>query len=946
MTFKTSYSFRQAVGLPKDIVPVVKAAGYSIAPIADISSTFGLFEWKDECAKAEVKPVYGVSLFVSDNIHAKKPKTDLWTFYAIDEIKAINELVRLATSQFRYTPLLTYEQALSARGVVKITGYRTQVEFMRPVDDLFIGIGPGTPLGLLKHFPETEYNYIQFQSNTYPKKEDEFWAETAGGRNFSNQTYPQFIMNDEEWEASIWSLKLKEDQIANAKENWQSVLNRCNAELKKADLLRPPSDKTLREMCEEGAIKLGINLDDPVYRERIETELKVISDKNFDDYFFIVADLMQWAQKNQMVGPGRGSSAGSLVCYLLGITQVDPIPYGLLFFRFLDPGRSDWPDIDGDFSDRDAAIDYLVTKYGIAKVAKLGTTGNWQTQNASNEVSKSLGVNKFEIQAVIDSLPKYAANDARNETALGKAFEVMDNGKKFIEKYPYFKVVTKMTGTPSNAGVHASGVLLLNEEIDNYVGVDMRPGSNGRPTNAAMLNMHQAEQYGMIKLDVLGLKTLTILNSALEIAGLPRDHLTKIRLDDQKVFDVLNSGKFLGIFQFDGDALRRLTRTLHVDTFDDLAILSALSRPGAAVGAESWVNRKKGEEEVVYPHEVLEPYLKETFGTLVFQEQVMRIANEVCGMDWGVVSKLRKAIGKSMGEEGMKPFSEPFIGGLVAKGVDPNVAKRFWGDIIAFGSYSFNKSHTVAYGLVSYWTCYMKAYYPVEFAAATLTLEGDHEKMLELLRELDKEGVKYTPIDPQYSVDRWRVVNGRLIGPLTLIEGIGPKFVQQILSSRARDEELSDRAKKLLTNPKTKIDELFPIKAAIERLDLESLNILTEVKTVEQIIPDGMWQDDVVLIGVVRSCTIKSENEEKRIQDRISRGQTGFINGQDKYVDIRVATDDGEIFCKIGKKEYLELAKEVVGKVEDDKTLICVKGTVTPEIKMLLVKRVKVLGNM
>lgn len=940
MTFKTSFSFRQAVGLPKDIVPILKELNYRAAPIADISSTFGWFEWKEECEKANIKPIFGVSLFVSENIHAKKPKTDLWTFYAIDDVKSVNELVRLATSQFRYVPLLSYDQALDAKGVIKVTGYRTQKEFMKPVENLYISIGPGTSLGLLKNFPETEYNYIKFQSNVYPRKEDEYWAETAGGsRNFSNQTYPQHILNDEEWENAIWSLGLNQEQITKAKENFEIVLEKCNASLKRADLLRPKHEKSLRDMCFDGAIKLGIKLDDPIYKERLETELKVIFDKKFEDYFYIVADLMQWAQKNQMCGPARGSSAGSLVCYLLGITQVDPIPYGLLFFRFLDPGRTDFPDIDGDFSDRDAAIDYLVNKYGIERVAKLGSNGNWQTQNASNEVSKSLGINKFEIQAVIDSLPKYAANDSRNELALGKSFEVMDDGKKFIEKYPNFKIVTKMIGTPSNAGVHASGVLLLNEDIDNYVGVDSR-------TNSAMLNMHQAEQYGMIKLDVLGLKTLTILNSALEIAGLPKDHLSNIPLNDQKVFDVLNEGKFLGIFQFDGDALRRLTRTLFVDTFDDLAILSALSRPGAAVGAESWVNRKKGEEEVVYPHPVLEPYLKETFGTLVFQEQVMRIANEVCDMDWGLVSKLRKAIGKSMGAEGMKAYAEPFINGLINKGVSEKAAQDFWTNIIEFGSYSFNKSHTVAYGLVSYWTCYMKAYYPVEFAAATLTLEGDHEKMLELLRELDKEGVKYTPIDAEYSTDKWRVVNGRLIGPLTLIDGIGPKLVQQILSSRARNEELTDRAKKLLSDPKTKIDNLYPIKAAIDKIDLAAQNILSTPKTIEEIVPDGTWQDNIVLIGVVRSCTVKSENDEKRIQDRISRGQEGFINGQDKYVDLRVATDDGEIFCKIGRKEYWELASKVVGVTEDDKTLICISGTCTPEIKMILVKRLKIVGSM
>lgn len=936
-----------AVGLPKDVVPVLKELGYTTAPIADISSTFGWSKWNDESVKAGLKPVFGVSLFVSDNIYAKKPKTDLWTFYAIDDIKYINKLVRLATSQFRYVPLLSYEQALNAEGVIKITGARTQKEFMKPVENLYISISPATAKGLIKQFPDDEYNFVQFQSNSYPRIEDEEWAETAGGsRNFSLQTFPQHILNDQEWEACISGLKLSEEKIHKAKDNLKVIFDQCNAGLKKADLLRPIVDKTLEQMCREGAELLKIDLTDPVYKERLETELKVIADKKFDDYFFIVADVISWAKQKQLVGPGRGSSAGSLVCYLLGITQVDPIPYGLLFFRFLDPGRTDWPDIDFDVGDRDGTIDYLVEKYGIEYVAKLGTTGNWQTQNTSNEVAKSLGLNKYEIQAVIDTLPKYAANDARNETALGKAFEHMENGQKFIEKYPNFKVANKMIGTPSNAGVHASGVLLLDSPIDDYVAVDMRIGANGRPTNAAMLDMHEAEKLGMIKLDVLGLKTLTILGNALEIAGLPKDHLNHISLNDQKVFDVLNDGKFLGVFQFDGDALRRLTKTLFVDAFEDLAILSALSRPGAAVGAESWVSRKKGEEEVVYPHPVLEPYLKETFGTLVYQEQVMKIANEVCGMDWALVSKLRKAIGKSMGEEGMRPYAEPFINGLVAKGVDEKVAKSFWNDIISFGSYSFNKSHTIAYGLVSYWTCYMKAYHPIEFAAATLTLEGDHEKQLELLRELDREGVKYVPIDPNHSTDKWRVVSGNLVGPLTLIDGIGPKVVQQILSARARDEPLPERAQKLLSDPKTKIDSLYPIQAAIDAIDLRAMNIHSTPKKVEEVIPDGQWQDNVVLIGVVRSCIVKSENEEKRMQDRISRGQAGFMTGEHRYVDLRLATDDGEIFCKIGRKEFKELSPLVVDKVEEDKTLVCVSGTVTPEIKMILVKRLKIVGDM
>lgn len=342
MTFKTSYSFRQAVGLPKDIVPILKELNFEYAPIADISSTFAWYDWKDECEKVGLKPVFGVSLFVTDNLLAKKPKTDLWTFYAIDNIESVTKLVRLATSQFRYTSLLTYEQALEAEGVIKITGSRTQKEFMRPVDNLYISVSPSTPYGLLNQFSGEEYKYIQFQSNVFPTNEDEYWAETSGGRFFSNQTYDQHILTDKEWEDTLWTLHLSKEQIEICKANWKKAMQSCNAKLQKADLLRPKIDKTLREMCVEGADKLGIDLSDPIYAERLETELKVISDKEFEDYFFIVADLMQWAQKNQMVGPARGSSAGSLVCYLLGITQVDPIPYNLLFFRFLDPGRGGW----------------------------------------------------------------------------------------------------------------------------------------------------------------------------------------------------------------------------------------------------------------------------------------------------------------------------------------------------------------------------------------------------------------------------------------------------------------------------------------------------------------------------------------------------------------------------------------------------------------------------
>lgn len=937
--FKTSYSFKSAFGMPQDVVPVIKNSGYSAAPIVDSGSTFGWLKWNEACKKNDIKPIFGVTLNVTDNIKAKKPIVDSWSFLAIDDIKHINELVRLATSQYRYTPLLTYEQALEAVGVVKIVGHKSNTDYLKNVDNLFIGLTPAISKGYFKKL--SDFNFIQWQNNLYAKETDEFDAEVAIGRSFSLHTYPQHILSTHEWNDIMEGRDFTPSLLNEASNNLEKVLLVCNAKIKKGDLIRIKTEKTLEELCIEGANEVGIDLSDPVYAERLHTELKVIKEKNFEDYFFFVSDFMREVSKQQLVGPARGSSAGSLVCFLLGITQVDPIKYGLLFFRFLDIGRTDWPDIDLDFSNRDAAIEILFKKYGHDRVAKLGTTGNWQTQNTVNELSKSLAVNKYEIQSIVDSLPTYAANDIRKETALAKSFDLMDNGKRFIEKYPEFRVAGRMIGSPSHAAIHASGILVTSDPISEYVAVDTRPEKF-----VAMIDLHEAESIGLIKLDVLGVDSLAVLERAIEFAGLSRDVLKTIDLNDHKVFDTMNKKKYNGIFQFNAKDLSQLAKTTEFTEFEDFSVLSALCRPGASDGAQSFIRRKKGEEAPEYYHPLIEPFLKDTFGVLVYQEQTMLIAHDLAGMDWGLVSKLRKAIGKSMGEEGMRPFAEPFIAGLIKAGVDEDIAKRLWDDILRSGSYQFNASHSISYGLVSYWTAWMKTYYPVEFAAATLTLENDSEKQLKILRELDKEGVSYIPVDSENSTDEWRVVNGKLIGPLTLVEGLGPKMVQQILSARARNEPISERAQKLLTNPKTKIDSLYPVKEAIDKLDFVEHNITFKPKEIMDINPDGFWQDGVGTIGIINSCQIKSENDERRIQDRLNRGQKGLVEGQTNYVDIRLMDDTGEIFAKVGRKEFEDLWPKLEGQIEDGKTLLGVYGTVPPEIKMLLVKRLKVLGSL
>lgn len=944
--FKTNYSFRQAVGTPEEVVAKLKSLGYKYAPIADIESTFGWSKWTEACQEHGLKPVYGVSLYVTPAIQAKKPVLDLWSFYATDDIADINKLVKLATAQGKslprvgFTSLIKYDQLKDFPNLIKVSGYKARadlIDFSNP--KTFIGLSPSCSKGFLNRAREScKDNFFPMQDARYVEKEDKGFYEIGCGFNADLHTYPQHILSEDEWCNAI-EHRLDADE---ALSNQELFFSQCTATLKKGTLLRYKTEKTLRQMCVEGAERIGINLNDEVYKERLDTELKVIEEKKFEDYFFIVADLMQWARKNMMVGPGRGSSAGSLVCYLLGITAVDPIKYGLLFFRFLDPSRPDWPDIDSDFADRDKAVAYLIERFGSERVAKLGTIAMFQAKNATNEVSKQLGLPRFEFEPVLAAIPKYAAGDARVDKALDATLKETAIGRRTLEKYPNFALAGRLSGTPANSSQHAAGVILTDGLTTDYVAIHSQ-------TQSAMCNLQEAEKLNLLKLDVLGLDTLRIIEQTLEIAGLPSNYLDTIPLDDQKAFDVLNDGKYTGIFQFEGHALRKLASTMRIESLDDLSILSALSRPGASVGADAWVRRRKGQEQVSYLHPLLEPYLKETLGTLVFQETVMLIAHDLAGMSWDKVAKLRKAIGKSMGEEAMQEYAEPFKSGLIAKGIPQDVADKFWNDILGFGKYSFNKSHTIAYGIVGYWTCYLKAYYPVEYAAAALSNTETLEKQIAFLREMQDEGISYVAVDPDLSTDKWHAAihNGekKLIGPLSNVKGLGPKMVKQILSARARNEPLPDRAQKLLSKPITTLDSLTPVQDAVSQIDI--LQHIKDYPTpLKDITPDGTWQDHYC-VGVVTVCEERSENDPKKVSDRIARGAEGVLPGDPKYVEIRLKSDDtSNFYCKIGKKDFDFLAPRVLGKVKKDKTLVAIRGTLCPEVPCFLVKGIKIIGEL
>lgn len=944
---KTFYSFRAATGSPEDVVARMKELGFEYAPIDDIGSTFGWSKWQKACETHGLKPVYGVSLLVTELIQAKKVTTDLFSFYAIDDIEPLNALVNKAYKQGRslprlgFTPLLKYSDLPNLGNVIIVSGYKARLGLMDAEQpNLYVGMSPASTKGFLDQAVSEGFKLFSRQEQRFVNKEDRPFYEMATGFYADLHNYPQYILSGEEWRSSCY---LGHEAYGNwATTNAMKAFSECTATLRKGTLIKPPVEKTLEEMCRDGIARLKLSWSDE-YEERLQTELKVIAEKEFEDYFFLVSDFMLWARENMMVGPGRGSSAGSLVCYLLGITHVDPIKYGLLFFRFLDPSRPDWPDIDSDVSRRDEAVEYLINKYGERRVAKLGTVGTFQASSSKNEVVKLLDLPKFEFNGIVDSLPDYAAGDRRKDRALEIALNETEEGKKLLAKYPNFIHAGKLSGTPQNAGTHASGVILTEDDLARYVAVNANTGST-------MCDLREAEARNLLKLDVLGLETLNIFENTLKMAGLPRDFLDTIPLDDQAAFDILNDGKFTGLFQYDGAALRYLTSQIKVDCFDDIAVISALARPGALASgaADAWARRKMGREAVSYPHPLLEPYLKETLGAMAYQETIMLVAREVAGMDWGAVSKLRKAIGKSMGPEAMREYGDPFKNGLLAKGIPQEVADKFWSDILGAGSYMFNKSHSVAYGFVSYQSCYLKAHFPIEFTAASLSSTDSLSKQIAFLREMQKEGVGYVPFDRDQSIDRWSVMhkdgNKFLLGPLQNVKGLGPKKVQQVLACRARNEPLPEALSKMLESPKTDFDSLTPIRDAIAKMNWRA-HCNGPVTRLDQATPTDGWQDYTV-IGLVSKCEEQSENDERKVADRLSRGEQGILPGDPKSIQIRLDSDEVVGYlCKVSARKFDDFKDAILGKIEAGKSIVAISGSCVPGIPCLMIKSISEIGR-
>ena len=505
------------------------------------------------------------------------------------------------------------------------------------------------------------------------------------------------------------------------------------------DLLPVPKKnalKTVKDLCEKSLVEMG--LDNEKYKERLKEELQVISDKNFASYFLVVGDMVGWAKENEiLVGPGRGSAAGSLVCYLMGITEVDPIKYDLLFFRFINPERNDFPDIDTDFMDRrrGEVKEYLRKKF--KHVASISTFQYFKDKGVIKDVARTFLVPLKEVERTLKHVETF------------EEYETSPNTEEFRKKYPEVtKYASMLRGKIRGNGMHAAGVVVAKDDISKYVPIETRKDPNDSVSGripVVAYDMEQTADLGLIKLDVLGLKTLSVIDDTLKTIqkiSKKKIDLKTLTLDDPKVFEMLSNGFTKGVFQAEATPYTNLLMKMGVSTFEDLAASNALVRPGAmnTVGG-SYVRRKKGDEMVTYAHPIMHEFTERTYGVIIYQEQVMQACVHLGGMTWMEADKVRKIIGKKKDAKEFDIFKDQFIAGA-SKHITPEDAAKLWHDFEAHAGYSFNRSHAIAYSMLSYYTAWLKCYYPLEFMFAILKNEKDKDARTDYLLEAKRLGIK------------------------------------------------------------------------------------------------------------------------------------------------------------------------------------------------------------
>ncbi len=836
-------------GLAKVGQLVDEAKKYEMPALAltDHGNMYGAIKFYKKAKAAGIKPILGVEAYISPrSLHQKEPRIDSKASHLVllakneTGYKNLLKLVSISHLEgFYYKPrmdkavLSKYSEGLIATSACmagelprlllaekqekakKIVGEYRDI-FGK--DSFFIEIGhhPNVPnydlaMSRLKNLAkETGTPLIATQDIHYLKKEDAMAQDALVAiqtNTMVNETN-RLSMRDEDY-----SFRPPEEMISyfkdtpEAAKNTLKIADKCNTELKLGEWVFPrfeiPKGKTAEEFLKELTL-LGLKeksigkTRQKEENKRIEYELGIINKKGYAPYFLIVADFVNYAKKKEIVTNTRGSAAGSFVSYLLGISDVDPLAYGLPFERFLNPYRPSPPDIDMDFADdrRDEVIEYAKQRYGHDKVAQIGTFGTMMARAAVRDITRVLDYSYNTGDRLAKMIP---FGSQGFPMTIDKAMKINPELKEAYEKEKETKEILnlakKIEGSARHVSVHAAGVVISPDELTNYLPLQHEP--NGEKV-ITQYDMHAAEDMGLLKMDFLGIKNLSILGRAVALVKKLRNEkidLSKIPLDDKKSFNIVAQGETIGLFQLNGAGMTRYLKELKPTCITDIMAMIALFRPGPMANIPTYIRRKHGKEPVAYIDPRLEKILGGTYGVVTYQEDVLLIAIEIAGYDWGSVDKFRKAIGKKIPKE-MAAQEKIFIEGCQKHGgISRQKAEKLWALFDPFKGYGFNKAHAASYGMVSYQTAYLKANYPGEFMTAVLSAEaGDMDKMAEAINECKRMNILVLIPDINESFSGFTLVNPEKTGGkrairfgLEAVKNVGTNIVKNIVSERKQN---------------------------------------------------------------------------------------------------------------------------------------------------------------
>ncbi len=698
-------------------------------------------------------------------------------------------------------------------------------------------------------------------------------------------------------------------QYPEAIENTVKIAARCNVEIELGRWILPsfevPNGETgesfVRKLAKE-RLPTRFPKVTSIITDRLNYELDIICKKGYATYFLIVADFVNWAKdKGIAVGPGRGSAAGSLVAYSLGITDLDPLEHKLPFERFLNPDRPSPPDIDLDFADdrRDEVIAYVTEKYGQDKVAQIITFGTMEARQAIRDVGRALGMPYSQPDRISKLIPAGAQGFSMT---IDKALQTTPELNYAYQNEPETKrlldLARKLEGVARHASVHAAGVVISDKPLTNYTPLQKETRGEKIITQYDMycldLNAADGKAVGLLKMDLLGLRNLTILENSIkfvkETQGIEVD-LLKIPLDEKKVYELITSGETTGIFQLESGGMRRLARDLKPNKFSDISAMVALFRPGPMDWIPTFIEAKANPKKIKYPHPALKPILSETYGIAVYQEQCMQIANTMAGYSMVEADKLRMAIGKKK-REVMKKEKVKFISGCVNQGYTKRIAENIFSLIEKFVGYGFNKAHSASYGMIAYQTAYMKAKFPVEFMTAVLTAESRstsgpirNEKITRAVLECRRMKIGLLPPDINKSDVEFTIDKNEIRFGLSAIKNIGSAAIESILQAR------KDGFFKTFTE-------------FISRVDLSKVNR----KTLESLIKAGA----VDQFGK-RAALLTAYSQ---IVDRVNSTKNSKIDGQESLFSMEEKLDLRDDIPKVeelSKEELLAFERDLLG---------------------------------